>query len=223
VLVFPLRNSHYGVFSACLSDSFSSYQTHNEKEQDEDYGMDFVSKWFTNACTIIHELDKCCRYVLLFTTKRLSNCVSGFCHFCLVYFLVLWQSEPWHSCFVLSVCLVSCAFMSCLVLCCVACSFHVVMFCLNTWLMSVLISCVFMSRFVLAHGWWFILLTTCLCSHVCCEHLACVSLCHVRSCRLFSLSHLVSWLLIHLPHLSSLVTYFVCSPYLFSLCLQFGS
>ncbi len=48
---------------------------------------------------------------------------------------------------------------SCYILCCVARSlcislaacFHVVMSCVNTWLMSFLISCMFMSYF--AHGW----------------------------------------------------------------------
>ncbi len=51
---------------------------------------------------------------------------------------------------------------SCYVLCCVARSlcfslaacFHVIMSCVNTWLMSFLISCVFVSCF--AHGWWFV-------------------------------------------------------------------
>ncbi len=49
--------------------------------------------------------------------------------------------------------------LSCCILCCVerslcislAACFHVVMSCVNTWLMSFLISCVFMSCF--AHGW----------------------------------------------------------------------
>ncbi len=49
------------------------------------------------------------------------------------------------------------AFMLCLVLCgtqlvfSLAACFHVVMSCVNTWLMSVFISCVFVSCF--AHGW----------------------------------------------------------------------
>ncbi len=51
---------------------------------------------------------------------------------------------------------------SCYILCCVAHSlcislaacFHVVMSCVNTWLMSFLISCVFVSCF--AHGWWIV-------------------------------------------------------------------
>ncbi len=38
---------------------------------------------------------------------------------------------------------------------------HVVMSCVNMWLMSILISCVFVSCF--AHGWWFVLLAMCLC------------------------------------------------------------
>ncbi len=58
---------------------------------------------------------------------------------------------------------------SCYVFCCVAHSlcfslaacFHVVMSCVNTRLMSILISCVLVSCF--AHGWWFLLLAMCLC------------------------------------------------------------
>ncbi len=65
-----------------------------------------------------------------------------------------------HVCFVVAC--ISCfyrlrAFMLYLVLCgtqlvySLAACFHVVISCVNTWLMSVLISCVFMSCF--AHGW----------------------------------------------------------------------
>ncbi len=58
---------------------------------------------------------------------------------------------------------------SCYALCCVARSlcfswvacFHVVMSCVNTWLMSILISCQFVSCF--AHGGCFVLLAMCLC------------------------------------------------------------
>ncbi len=68
------------------------------------------------------------------------------------------------------------------VFCCVArssCSlcislaacFHVVMSCVNTWLMSFLISCVFMSCF--AHGWSFVC-WPCACVSVLCEHVASV-------------------------------------------------
>ncbi len=66
---------------------------------------------------------------------------------------------------------------SCYILCCVALSlcislaacFHVVMSCVNTWLMSFLISCVFVSCF--AHGWWFVC-WPCACVFVLCEHVA---------------------------------------------------
>jgi len=101
--------------------------------------------------------------------------VSGFCHFCLVYFLVLRQSPdtPVLSCLVCALFhVLSCAARSlCFTL---AVCFYVVMFCLNTWLMSVLNSCVFMSRFVCAHGWWFVW-------HVWWAHgfSSYVSLCHV--------------------------------------------
>ncbi len=89
----------------------------------------------------------------------------------------------------------------CYILCCVARSlyihwlqsFHVVMSCVNTWLMSFLISCLFMSCF--AHGWWFVC-WPCACVSVLCEHLAsvlvfCVPCAHVNlswphpSCYLF--------------------------------------
>ncbi len=69
-----------------------------------------------------------------------------------------------HVCFVLwhAVRVFICCVHSCYVLCHVASSlcfslamcFHVVMSCVNTWLMSILISCVFTSCF--AHGWWFV-------------------------------------------------------------------
>ncbi len=62
-----------------------------------------------------------------------------------------------RSTFCLFVCVSERAFVLYLVLCCtqlvysLAACFHVVMSCVNTWLMSFLISCVFMSCF--AHGW----------------------------------------------------------------------
>ncbi len=181
--------------------------------------------------------------------QRIGWTLSGFCHFGLVLFMVLWQSPdtPIMSAFscervassvlesraLSSACLVSCwsvvfgsrhsclefrsrdgvrtlalhflsscecavssslprtlvhvcfvvarsscfyrlhAFMLYLVLCgtqlvySLAACFHVVMSCVNTWLMSFLISCVFMSCF--AHGWWFV-----------CWPCACVSVLWVR-------------------------------------------
>jgi len=56
---------------------------------------------------------------------------------------------------------------------------HLAMFCVNTWLMRVLISCVFMSCFVWATGWWFCLLAMCLSRLVWAHGLSCVSLSHV--------------------------------------------
>ncbi len=53
-----------------------------------------------------------------------------------------------RSCALLSTCVVLCGMQ--FVLLSAAC-FHVVMSCVNTWLMSIIFSCVFMS--CLAHGW----------------------------------------------------------------------
>ncbi len=108
---------------------------------------------------------------------------------------------------------------SCYILCCVARSlcislaarFHVVMSCVNTWLMSFLISCVFMSCF--AHGWWFVC-WPCSCVFVSCEHMAFV-LVFCVPCALMSIcldpTHFVTCLLVNLPQLSSLVTLLICS------------
>ncbi len=66
---------------------------------------------------------------------------------------------------------------TCVLLCCTqfvflsAACIYVVMSCVNTWLMSFLISCVFMSCF--AHGWWFVC-WPCACVFVLCEHVASV-------------------------------------------------
>ncbi len=66
---------------------------------------------------------------------------------------------------------------TCVLLCCTqfvflsAACIYVVMSCVNTWLMSFLISCVFMSCF--AHGWWFVC-WPCACVSVLCEHVASV-------------------------------------------------
>ncbi len=113
------------------------------------------------------------------------------------------------------------AFMLCYVLCCVARSscfslaacFYVVMSCVNTQLMSVLISCVFMSCF--AHGWWFVLLAMCLCfrfvwAHGFCLSFLCAMCSHVNC---LDPTHLVTWLLINLPHLCFLITLLICSLY----------
>ncbi len=110
---------------------------------------------------------------------------------------------------------------SCYILCCVARSlcislaacFHVVMSCVNTWLMSFLISCVFVSCF--AHGWWFVC-WPCACDFVLCEHVASVLVfCVPRALMSICLdpTHLVTCLLINVPQLLSLVTLLICSLY----------
>ncbi len=112
------------------------------------------------------------------------------------------------------------AFMLYLVLCgtqlvySLAACFHVVMSCVNTWLMSFLISCVFMSCF--AHGRWFVC-WPCACVSVLCEHVASVLVfCVPRALMSICLdpTHLVTWLLINFPQLLSLITlYIICSLY----------
>ncbi len=108
------------------------------------------------------------------------------------------------------------AFMLNLVLCgtqlvySLAACFHVVMSCVNMWLMSFLISCVFMSCF--AHGWRFVC-WPCACVFVLCEHVASV-LVFCVPCALMSIcldpTHLVTCL-INFPQLLSLVTLLICS------------
>ncbi len=111
------------------------------------------------------------------------------------------------------------AFMLYLVLCgtqlvySLAACFHVVMSCVNTWLMSFLISCMFMSCF--AHGWWFVC-WPCACVSVLCEHVASVLVfCVPRALMSICLdpTHLVTWLLINFPQLLSLITLIICSLY----------
>ncbi len=105
---------------------------------------------------------------------------------------------------------------SCYVLCCVARSlcislaacFPIVMFCVNMWLMSIIISCVFVS--CSAHGWWFILLAMSLC-FLFCLGLSCFVLCAIcLHVNCLDPTCLVTWLLIYLPHLF-LVTLLNCS------------
>ncbi len=103
----------------------------------------------------------------------------------------------------------------CYILCCVARSLyiHVVMSCVNTWLMSFLISCVFMSCF--AHGWWFVC-WPCACVSVLCEYVASVLVfCVPRALMSICLdpTHLVTCLLINFPQLLSLITLIICSLY----------
>ncbi len=112
------------------------------------------------------------------------------------------------------------AFMLYLVLCgtqlvhsLTAC-FHVVMSCVNTWLMSFHISCMFMSCF--AHGWWFVC-WPCACVSVLCEHVASVLVfCVPRALMSICLdpTHLVFPSCF--PSLPSSL-----APFIISLCLQF--
>ncbi len=93
-----------------------------------------------------------------------------------------------------------------------AACYHVVMSCVNTWRMSFLISCVFMSCF--AHGWWFVC-WPCACVFVLCEHMAFVLVLCVP-CALMSIcvdpTHLVTCLLVNFPHPPFFpVTLLICS------------
>ncbi len=156
--------------------------------------------------------------------------VSGFRHsrsiFCHCVCAVSGSLDTAHSCPRVFCCVArsSCfyrlrAFMLYLVLCgtqlvySLAACFHVVMSCVNTWLMSFLISCVFMSCF--AHGWWFVC-WPCACVSVLCEYVASV-LVFCVPCALMSIcldpTHLVTGLFINFPQLLSLVTLLICSLY----------
>ncbi len=116
---------------------------------------------------------------------------------------------------------------SCYVLCCVAHSlcislaacFHVAMSWVNMWLMSFLISCVFVSCFT--HGWWFVY-WPCACVIVLCEHMAFVLVfcvpCALMSIVLTPPILLPDYCLICPTCLSSLPSSF--SSFIFSLCLQ---
>ncbi len=156
--------------------------------------------------------------------------VSGIGHSCSMFGLILWACGLefarlrafLSTCCVLSgwiimLCFVLCGTSFCFSL---AACFHVISSCLNTWLMSFLISYVFVSCF--AHGLWFVC-WPCACVFVLCEHMAFVlSWVFSVSCALI---HLVTWLLVNLPHLSSFVTLLICSLYnllVFAVLCQFG-
>ncbi len=116
-----------------------------------------------------------------------------------------------------SLCFIGCVH-SCYVLCYVARSlcfslaacFHVVMSCVNTWFMSILISCVFVS--CLTHGWWFVL----------CEHMTFVLVfCVPCALMLIVLSPPIlfpDYWFICPTGLPSLPSSF--APFIISLCLQ---
>jgi len=104
--------------------------------------------------------------------------------------------------------------------------FHVVTSCVNTWLMSFLISCVFVSCF--AHGWWFVC-WPCACVFFLCEHMAfvlstsflCVMSYHVN-CLDPPIVLPDYWLIC--PTCVSLVTLLICSLYnllVFAVLCQF--
>ncbi len=100
-----------------------------------------------------------------------------------------------------------------------AACFHVVMSCVNTWLMSILIRCLFVSCF--AHGWWFVC-WPCACVFVLCAHMALssFSVCHVLSCQfvLTPPTLFPDYWLICPTCLCSLPSSF--APFILSLCLQ---
>ncbi len=128
---------------------------------------------------------------------------------------VVLHAVPVLSGWIIMLCFVLCGTSFCFSL---AACFHVIMSCLNTWLMSFLISYAFVSCF--AHGLWFVC-WPCDCVFILCEHMAFVLVFSV-SCDLI---HLVTWLLFNLPHLSSFVTLLICSLYnllVFAVLCQFG-
>ncbi len=119
-----------------------------------------------------------------------------------------------HSCYVLYYVARSLCFS-------LAACFYVVMSCVNTWLMSIVISCVFVSCF--AHVWWFLFCWPCACVFVLCEHMAfvlvfCVS-CAVMSIVLTPPIFLPDYWLICPTCLPSLPSSF--APSIISLLLQF--
>ncbi len=105
-------------------------------------------------------------------------------------------------------------------LCSLAACFHVVISCVITWLMSFLISCMFVSCF--AHGWWFVC-WPCACVLFCVSTwlLSWFSVCHVLSCQFVLTPPIllpVYWLIFPscFPSLPSSF-----APFIISLCLQF--
>ncbi len=144
--------------------------------------------------------------------------------------MVLWQSPDTlvMSCFHVSVRLRVCSLvcLPCFMLehgvarssVLMAVCIHVVMSCVKTWLVSFLISCVFVSCF--AHGWWFVC-WPCACVFVLCEHVASV-LVFCVPCALCQLSwpHPSCFLIIvNFPTcLASITSSF--APFTISLCLQ---
>ncbi len=148
--------------------------------------------------------------------------MSGFGHSHSMFCLVLWACglEFARPRALLSTCLVVCmqfVFLSAacihVISCAVwhaACVFNCLCAFVLSWLvwtrlMSILISCVFVSCF--AHGFCLSFLCA-MCSHVNC----------------LDPTHLVSWLLLNLPHLCPLVTLLICSLYnllVFAVLCQF--
>ncbi len=139
---------------------------------------------------------------VLFSRESAVSSLLGRALFCPCVFCGVARSSCFHRLHAFTLCLVLCGTQ--LVYSLAVC-FHGVMFCVNTWLMSFLISCVFVSCF--EHGWWFVLLAMCLCFCFVWAHDFCLSFLCVMC------SHVNSWLLFHLPHLSSLVTLLICYLY----------
>jgi len=79
-----------------------------------------------------------------------------------------------------------------------------------------------LSCFVWTHGLYVCSLAAVSFSLVWAHGLSCLTLYHVLACLLSNTDHLVIWLLVYLPHLSSLGTWLVCSIFIDSLCLQFS-
>ncbi len=163
--------------------------------------------------------------------------VSGFGHSRSVFCLIVWVcglefARPPLFCPRVFCCVAHClcfyrlrAFMLCLVLCgtqlvySLAVCFRVFMSCVNTWLMSILISCVFVSCF--AHGWWFVCWPCAwvfVSKHGFCLSFLCAMCSHVNlswphsSCFLIIGSFAPPVFPCYPPHLLVLYSPCVCSP-----------
>ncbi len=192
--------------------------------------------WFrVGVLTLVRHVSLC---VCVLTSCLLClSCVVIFvtflcCHVPVLFLVFLVRDTRWlrallSTCVARSSCFYRlCAFVSCAVwhaawVFSLAACFHVVMSCVNTWLMSIVISCVFVSRF--AHVWWFLFCWPCACVFVLCEHMAfvlvfCVS-CAVMSIVLTPPIFLPDYWLICPTCLPSLPSSF--APFIISFLLQF--
>ncbi len=155
--------------------------------------------------------------------------VSVFGHSRSMFWLIVWacRLEFARPCVLLSTCLVVCSQFLFLSAACIhvmswavwhaACVFH--------WLRAFMWPCLVWTRGLwlfslavcscFAHGWWFVLLAMCLCfcfewAHCFCLSFLCAMCSHVNC---LDPTHLVTWSLVNLPHLPSLVTLLICSLY----------